>query len=268
MGSPPVRVRPSRPQAASPALDLQGGRPDRPGTGVHKRHCLRRHEQRVRLRSRRAYGAGALARDVLLTLRAPRVLLRDSDGCLRPRLHRQCRRHGVRLRGVDRAPALGSTGRDLRVLSAGCLAEDCLRWHLGRLLRGARRGNRRHSLALQRSRLHHRRADGPRRARVLRDVWTMRGRRFAAGEGGAERDLRARCAERKACVEVPRRQVLTRGRRWLADLHRRAQQGLRAHPAGALAEDSAREGARGVRSASASRSASPMPVKGQATYEF
>ena len=97
-------------------------------------------------------GRQVLARDVVRALRAARVLLRDADGRLRARLHRERGRHRLRLRGRHRAPALGARGRDVRLHGGRGLAEDRLRRHLGRDVHRARRAHRGAALALRRSR--------------------------------------------------------------------------------------------------------------------
>ena len=108
--------------------------------------------------------AAALARDVVRALRAPRVLLCDADGRLRARLHRERGRHRLRLRRLERQPALGTRGRDVRLHGGGGLAKNDLRRHLGRDVHRARRTDRRAALALQRPVRDHGRSDRPRRA--------------------------------------------------------------------------------------------------------
>src|SRR5207247_6222501 len=68
-------------------------------------------------------------------------------------------------------------------------------------------------------------------------------------------------------VALPRRQVFGARRGRLPRLHLGPEQGLRAHSRAALEGDSAGAGCR-LPSASASKSATPMPVKGQARYEL
>ena len=82
---------------SSPAYDSRDG--------------VRRVRRRPRVRPRRADGKAALAGGVVLALRPARVLLRDSDGRLRARLHRQCRRDALRIRREVGPAPLGAERR-------------------------------------------------------------------------------------------------------------------------------------------------------------
>ena len=197
-------------EASTGPLDVRGRRPGRRGACVRRREGVHRHEQRERLRGRREQRTDALARDLLLALRAARVFLRDAYRRLRPRLRRQCGRHGLRLRSLDRRSALGTRSRHLRLHRSGGVAKDGLRRKLGRQLHRARRAHGRLPLALRGSVLDHRRAHGSRRARLLRDVHPLRVRRASSNQGRPARDLRSQRTERAARLAVSRRKVLTR----------------------------------------------------------
>ena len=104
-------------------------------------------EQRPSLRDQRADGSGALARFVVLALRAARVLLRNAHRRLRPRLHRQRRRLRLLVRSEERQADLGSARRHVRLHGRGGVAEDGVRRDVGRLGRRVRRSNRQDALA-------------------------------------------------------------------------------------------------------------------------
>ena len=115
---------------------------------VRLRDGVRRVRRRPRVRPRRADGKAALAGGVVLALRPARVLLRDSDGRLRARLHRQCRRNALRVRREVGPAPLGAERRHVHLHRGRGLAPDDLRRHLGRILLGFRRRDRRSALAL------------------------------------------------------------------------------------------------------------------------
>ncbi len=206
------------------------------------RTLVHRDEQRQRLRRRRQDRTAALARDLVRALRTARVLLRDADRRLRASLHRERGRDRLRLRRVDRQPSLGARGRDVRLHGGRGLAADGVRRHLGRDLHRARRPHRRAALAVQRSVGDHRRADRPRRARLLLDVREVRRRGIATSEDRPSANLRAERAQRRPDLALPRRQVLAARRRRPPDLHHGPEQDLRAHSAGTLVEAPESEG--------------------------
>src|SRR5262249_33129216 len=143
--------------------------------------------------------------------------------------------------------------------------------HLGWQLRGARRADRQHSLAVRRPGIHHRRADSPRGHRLLLHVRSLRRGRATPREERAARDVGAERSQRGARVAFPRRQVLGTRRGRQARLHLGSEQAVRPHSRAALEDAAEAEGEGGegeTRSASASKSATPMPVKGHARYEL
>ena len=115
------------------------------------------------LRAQRADRQAALERAVGLEVRVARVLLRHPDGRLRPRLHRQHRRHDVRVRREERQAALGAAARHLHLRRGRRLEAASVRGHLRRQVLRARRRHRRHRLADRRAR---------RGARRARPSWT------------------------------------------------------------------------------------------------
>lgn len=209
-----------------------------------------------------------MARDVVLALRAARVLLRDADGRLRAGLHRERGRDRLRLRSRERAPAVGAASRDVRLYGGCGLAEDGLRRHLGRQLRRAGCPHGRRAVAFQRAGLDHGRPDGAGRARVFLDLRTLRGRGAPAREGRRAGNLGAQRAERRPGLALPRRQVLGARRGRVPDLHLRPQQAVRAHSAGPVAAAPGGAEARTVRSIPESKKARAMPVRGQTRYEL
>ena len=102
-----------------------------------------------------------------LPLRA-RVLLRDADSRLRARLRLEHRRHGLRLRGRHRQPAVGAPRRDVRLHGARRLGSEGLRRHLRRQVLRARRRDRRYALGARDAGRRPRCADRDGRARLLR----------------------------------------------------------------------------------------------------
>ena len=156
------------------ALDVRGRRPGRRGACVRGRDGLHRHEQRERLRGQRAERPDALARDLVLALRAARVLLRDADRRLRARLRRQRGRHGLRLRRLDRTSALGPRVGTYVYTAAAVWRKTVYvgTWDGIFSALDARTGDVR--WRYERSALDHRRADGSRRPRLLRDLRPLR----------------------------------------------------------------------------------------------
>ena len=95
---------------------------------VRERHDLCRLQRRQRLRARRDYRTPALACTVLcLETLGPGVLLRDADGRIWPRLHRQLGRNRLRVRRDHGSAAVGPPDRELRLLCRRDLAPDDLR---------------------------------------------------------------------------------------------------------------------------------------------
>ena len=249
-------------------LELRDRRQGRRRSGVRKRDCLRGHERGPRLRDQRAHRTTALAGAVVLALRPSGVLLRCPRGCLRPRLPRQHGWNGLRLRGDHREPALGSPGRDLRLLGTRRLEEHGVRWDVGRVLLGPRRANRRLPLALQRARRSHGGAVSPGRPRLLRDVRPVLAAAPEAREERPPSDLCIERAHRRSRLALPRRPLLAGRGRLPADLHLRKEAHLRSDPGGPPQADSALAGDRALRPIPESKKASAMPVKGQTRYEL
>jgi hypothetical protein len=267
LGPPDLCDRPAE-EAAPDDLEPRAGRQGCRGRGVRGWNDLRGDERRSPLRPKGEHGRATLARRVLLAVRAPGVLLRRTGGGVWARLCREHGRDGLRVRSHDRAPALGTRGRDVRLLGAGGLAEHGLRRHLGRLVLGARRAHRGLPLALQRAGRDHGRLDCPRRDRLLLDIREVLAASSPPREERAASDLRAQRTQRAADLAVPRRPLLAGRRRPAPDLHRGQTAPLRADHPPADAPAQALAGAREVRSAEASKSASAMPVKGQTRNEF
>ena len=180
--------------------------------------------------STRATGKRALARAVVLALPGrPRVLLRHAGGRLRPRVHRQHRRHDVRLRRDDRPPALGAARRHVRLHGRGGLAEDGLR----RLLRRQRLRASTPRTGDLRWKYDARRVDPRRADRRRTGSSTSRPAARAATHGTPLREARARAERSRSNARtgkfvwcVPRRPVLAGRRRLEAALPRRAARGV------------------------------------------
>ena len=112
------------------AVDVHGRSRDQQLARLQRRQDLLRHRRRQPLRDRRPHRPASLAGAVAPAFRAPRVLLRHADYCVRARLHRERRRDAVRLRGLERAAALGAAGRHLHLHGRRRLAATRLRRHL------------------------------------------------------------------------------------------------------------------------------------------
>ena len=79
-------------------------------------------------RSARAPGRLLLERAVAVEVRLARVLLRHADDRLRARLHRQHRRHDVRVRREEREAALGAPAGHLHLRRRGGLTSGACSW--------------------------------------------------------------------------------------------------------------------------------------------
>ena len=112
--------------------------------------------------------------------RRPRVLLRVAHGGLRPRVHRQQRRHDVRLRGQDRQDAVGAAARHLHLRRGRRLGQEGLHRHLRRQAVRTRCRHGRHEVV---------EGDAQRRARA------------------ADRDGRPACTRPPAPPAAPRRRA-------------------------------------------------------------
>ena len=222
----PLRLCDRRPDEEG-QVALSNGRPGRRRSRVLPRHDLHPDEQRPPLCDQRVDGPGALARFVVLALRAARVLLCNAHRCLRPRLHRQRRRLRLLVRSEDRPPDLGSARRDVRLHGCCGVAEDGVRRDVGRLGRRVRRGDRQDALAARLARRCVRGADGDERAALLLDARGVRGQTPAARRARRQPDLRPRRPDREAHLELRGRRVFAHRRGPGAGLSRRPDTRLR-----------------------------------------
>jgi hypothetical protein len=238
-------------------LDVHGRPRDQQLAGLREREGVLRDRRRQPLRDQRAHRTARLAGARAVPVRTARVLLRDPDDRLRPRLHREHGWDAVRVRRLQRADALGAAGRHLHLHRRRRLAPPRLCRHLRRLLHGVQRRHRRPDLAVRRFLGDPRGAERRERDRLLRRVPALRERRVPVREAGRPRHLRAERADRQARVALARRR-LQPGRR-------RQQPPVRRRP---LPRLQLRAEASACRSEAASTKATSSALKGQIRYEF